>query len=265
MAITDTVGRSTIDVLAYVGQLARLIGRATVAVVTGPRQGQGMHYRRALHQAMAVGVEALPVISLITYFVGMILALQAAHELKRFGALEFVPNAVALTLTRELGPLMTAIIVIGRSGSAFAAEIGTMKVSEEIDALSTMALDPVRFLVAPKLVAMLIMMPCLTMWSDFMGITGGATFGIIGAGFSVGTYFQATLDSMLRDDIVTGLIKSFMFALAITAVGCQEGFKTGLGSEQVGRSTTSAVVNSIILVIVVDLIFTTIFYLTGPA
>ncbi len=265
MAITDTLGSTTLDVLAYVGQLARLVGRATVAVVTGPRQGQGERYRRALHQAMAVGVEALPVISLITYFVGMILALQSAHELKRFGAMEFVPNAVALSLTRELGPLMTAIMVIGRSGSAFAAEIGTMKVSEEIDALETMALDPVRFLVAPKLVAMLIMMPCLTMWSDFMGIIGGATFGIIGAGFTLGSYFHATLDALLKDDIVSGLIKSFMFGLVITAVGCQEGFLTGLGSEQVGRSTTKAVVNSIILVIVVDLAFTTLFYLTGPA
>ena len=172
MAFTETVGRGTIDTLAYVGQLARLTGRAAIAVVTGPQQGQGMRYRRAVHQAMAVGIEAIPIISLITYFVGVILALQSAHELKRFGAMEFVPNAVALSLTRELGPLMTAIIVIGRSGSAFAAEIGTMKVSEEIDALETMALDPVRFLVAPKLVAMLLMMPCLTMWSDFMGITG---------------------------------------------------------------------------------------------
>ena len=118
---------------------------------------------------------------------------------------------------------MTAIIVIGRSGSAFAAEIGTMKVSEEIDALETMALDPVRFLVAPKLVAMLIMMPCLTMWSDFMGIAGGAVFGVLGAGFTVPSYFRATLDALLKEDIVTGLIKAFMFGLVITAVGCQEG------------------------------------------
>ncbi len=264
MAITDTVGRGTIDTLAYVGQLTRLIARATVAVFTGT-QGQGARYRRALHQAMAVGIEALPIISLITFFVGIILALQSAHELKRFGAMEFVPNAVALSLTRELGPLMTAIIVIGRSGSAFAAEIGTMKVSEEIDALETMALDPVRFLVAPKLVAMLIMMPCLTMWSDFTGIIGGATFGILGAGFTFGSYFRATLDALLKEDIVTGLIKAFMFGLVITAVGCQEGFLTGLGSEQVGRSTTTAVVKSIFLVIVVDLAFTALFYFTSPS
>ena len=263
MAITDAVGRATIDHLAYVGQLARLTFRAAIATVTGPRQGQGMRYRRALHQAMAVGVEAIPIISLITFFVGVILALQSAHELKRFGAMEFVPNAVALSLTRELGPLMTAIIVIGRSGSAFAAEIGTMKVSEEIDALETMALDPVSFLVAPKLVAMLIMMPCLTMWSDFMGIAGGAVFGILGAGFTITSYFRATLDSLLKEDIVTGLIKAFMFGMVITAVGCQEGLMTGLGSEQVGRSTTSAVVKSIFVVILVDLAFTALFYFTS--
>lgn len=264
MAITDTVGNATIDAFAYVGQLARLVWRAAGAVVAAPTQGQGMRYRRAIHQAMAVGIEALPIISLITFFVGIILALQSAHELKRFGAMEFVPNAVALSLTRELGPLMTAIIVIGRSGSAFAAEIGTMKVSEEIDALQTMAVDPVRFLVAPKLVAMLIMMPCLTMWSDFMGIAGGATFGILGAGFTFVSYFRATLDALLREDIVTGLIKSFMFGLVITAVGCQEGFLTGLGSEQVGRSTTTAVVKSIFMVIIVDLAFTALFYFTSP-
>ena len=264
MAITDAVGRLTLDNLAYVGQLARLTFRAAVATVTGPRQGQGMRYRRALHQAMAVGVEAIPIISLITFFVGVILALQSAHELKRFGAMEFVPNAVALSLTRELGPLMTAIIVIGRSGSAFAAEIGTMKVSEEIDALETMALDPIRFLVAPKLVAMLIMMPCLTMWSDFMGIAGGAVFGILGAGFTITSYFRATLDSLLKEDIVTGLIKAFMFGMVITAVGCQEGLMTGLGSEQLGRSTTTAVVKSIFVVILVDLGFTALFYFTSP-
>lgn len=159
MPFTETIGRGTIDGLAYVGQLTKLTLRAAHAIVVDPSQGRLLRYRRALHQAMAVGVEALPILSLITFFVGVILALQAAYELRRFGAISFVANAVGVSLTRELGPLMTAILVIGRSGSAFAAEIGTMKVSEEIDALETMALDPVRFLVAPKLVAMLLMMP----------------------------------------------------------------------------------------------------------
>lgn len=263
MAFIDAIGRGTVDSLAYVGQLARLTGRAAKAVVVSPRQGNSEGYRRAIHQAMSVGVGAIPILSLITFFVGTILALQAAYELRRFGALEFIASAVAISITRELGPLMTAILVIGRSGSAFAAEVGTMKVSEEIDALETMALDPVRFLVAPKLVGMLIMMPCLTLWSDFMGICGGAVFGVIGASFTFPRYFADTLDALVKRDILTGLIKSVMFAIVITAVGCQEGFRTGLGSEEVGKSTTTAVVKSIFLVVLVDFIFTALFYVTS--
>jgi phospholipid/cholesterol/gamma-HCH transport system permease protein len=175
-----------------------------------------------------------------------------------------VASAVALAITRELGPLMTAVMVIGRSGSAFAAEIGTMKVNEELDALETMALEPIYFLVAPKFLAMLIMMPCLTTWADFMGILGGGVFGVASAGFTWGSYFHATFDALVLRDIMTGLIKSVMFGLVITAVGCQEGFSTGLGSEQVGRSTTSAVVKSIFAVIAVDLVFTALFYFTAP-
>ncbi|MGH9810577.1 MAG: MlaE family ABC transporter permease [Terriglobia bacterium] len=213
---------------------------------------------------MAVGVEAIPIVSLISFFVGVILALQGAYELRTLGAMQLVASAVAISMTRELGPLMTAIVVIGRSGSAFAAEIGTMKVNEEIDALETMALEPVRFLVAPKFLAMLLMMPCLTTWADFMGILGGGLFGVTSAGFTWTTYLHATIDAMALRDVVTGLIKSVMFGLVITAVGCHEGFSTGLGSEQVGRSTTSAVVKSIFLVIAVDLVFTSIFYFTAP-
>jgi len=167
-------------------------------------------------------------------------------------------------VTRELGPLMTAVVVIGRSGSAFAAEISTMKVNEEIDALETMALEPVHFLVAPKLIAMLLMMPCLTTWSDFTGIVGGGVFGVISAGFTWNTYLQATLDAMVERDIFIGLVKSVIFGIVITAVGCQEGFATGLGSEEVGKSTTASVVKSIFLVVVMDLVFTAIFYITAP-
>ena len=219
----------------------------------------------SIHQATIVGVGAVPIVSLISFFVGTILALQGAYQLRKLGALQLVADAVAIVMTRELGPLMTAIRVIGRSGSAFAAEIGTMKVNEEIDALETMALEPVHFLAAPKFLAMILMMPCLTTWADFMGVLGGGLFGVTNAGFTWGSYFQATLDALVLRDIVTGLIKSVMFGVVITAVGCQEGFSTGLGSEQVGKSTTSAVVNSIFAVIVVDLIFTAIFYFTAPS
>jgi phospholipid/cholesterol/gamma-HCH transport system permease protein len=263
MAFTESVGEATITGLAYIGGLARLTGEAARAVFIEPFRGGKLQLGRAMHQAMSVGVAALPIVSLISFFVGMILALQGAYELRRLGALQLVANAVAISMTRELGPLMTAIVVIGRSGSAFAAEIGTMKVNEEIDALETMALEPVPFLVAPKFLAMMLMVPCLTTWADLMGVLGGGSFGVTSAGFTWATYIRATLNAIELRDILLGLVKAFMFGVVITAVGCQEGFSTGLGSEEVGRSTTSAVVKSIFMVVAVDLVFTAIFYFTA--
>jgi phospholipid/cholesterol/gamma-HCH transport system permease protein len=264
MAVAETIGQATINGLAYLGDLTILTGRAFHAVITSPFQGRRIRVQRAIHQAMAVGVEALPILSLIAFFIGLILALQAAYELRRFGALAYTASAVGVSMTRELGPLMTAIVVIGRSGSAFAAELGTMKVNEELDALETMAIDPIHFLVAPKFVAMALMLPCLTTWADFMGVLGGAAFGIAAAGFTLGTYVKATLNALLMRDILTGLVKSVMFGLTITAVGCREGLGTGIGAEEVGKSTTLAVVKSIFLVVTVDLIFTMIFYKLAP-
>ena len=264
MEIAVRVGRATLGGLAYLGGLARLGSRTAYYTFVAPFRGRRLRLERAVHQAMAVGVEALPILSLITFFIGMILALQSAYELRKFGALHFVSSAVAISMTRELGPLMTAIVVIGRSGSAFAAEIGTMKVTEEIDALETMALNPVQFLVTPKFLAMAIMLPCLTTWADLMGILGGSLFGVTSAGFTLASYLKASVDALYLRDITTGLIKSLMFGVTITAVGCYEGFSTGVGAEQVGRSTTAAVVMSIFLVIVVDLIFTGLFYFLGP-
>lgn len=265
MPLTESIGAATVNGLAYVGGLARLTGESARAVFVGPFRGKPLRLGRAIHQAMAIGIEALPIISLISFFIGVILALQGAYELRRLGAMQLVATAVAISVTRELGPLMTAIVVIGRSGSSFAAEIGTMKVNEEIDALETMAFEPVQFLVAPKFLAMILMLPCLTTWADLMGIMGGAVFGVTDpdAGFTWATYFNSTISALAMRDIVTGLIKSIMFGVVITAVGCLEGFSTGLGSEQVGRSTTSAVVKSIFALIVVDLVFTALFYFTA--
>ena len=246
--------------LAYVGALARLTSQAAYYAFVSPFRGQPLRLGRAFSQAMEVGVRALPVLSLITFFIGLILAIQGAYELRKFGAIHFVADAVAITMTRELGPLITAIVVIGRSGSAFAAEIGTMKVNEEIDALETMAISPVQFLVTPKFLAMILMLPCLTIWANAMGILGGSLFGVAKADFTFVSYIQASLDSLLLRDIMTGLVKSVMFGITITAVGCQEGLDTGAGAEQVGRSTTRAVVVSIFLVVLVDLVFTTLFF-----
>jgi len=229
----------------------------------GPFRGMPVRFQRAVSQAMEAGVRALPILSLITFFIGLILALQAAYELRRFGAMSFVAGAVAISMTRELGPLITAVIVIGRSGSSFAAELGTMKVSEEIDALETMAINPVDFLVAPKFVAMIVMLPCLVTWANFMGILGGSVFGVAQADFTFVRYVVSSVDALFIRDVMTGLVKSVMFGATITAVGCLEGLKTTGGAEQVGRSTTRAVVMSIFLVILVDLVFTMLFYFLG--
>jgi len=258
------IGTAVEKGLAYLGGLTQLLGRAFVHAFTSPLK-RSLGFQRACHQAMIIGVQAIPVVSFITFFIGIIMALQGAYELKRFGAIQLVADTVAISITRELGPLVTAIVVIGRSGSAFAAEIGTMKVTEELDALETMALHPIAFLVTPKLLAMLVMMPCLTIWADFMGVLGGSVFGVIGAEYTFSSYFIATRDALFMRDIITGLVKSIVFGLVITGVGCQEGFTTGAGSEQVGRSTTAAVVTSIFLIVVVDLVFTAIFYVTGGA
>jgi len=256
------VGARTEETLAYVGGLATLLGGSLSSLaVSGLKPGRS--FQRAIRQSMIVGVRAIPIISLITFFVGVIIALQGAYGLQRLGAIQLVAGLVAISITRELGPLVAAIVVIGRSGSSFAAEIGAMRVSEELDALKTMALDPVAFLVTPKLIAMMLMMPCLTIWSDLMGVLGGALFGVNGAGFTFGSYFIATREALALRDVTTGLVKSLVFGMVITAVGCYEGFTTGAGAEEVGRSTTSAVVISIFLVVLIDLAFTYLFYSAG--
>jgi phospholipid/cholesterol/gamma-HCH transport system permease protein len=254
-------GEATERSIAYLGGLTLLTVRALRQLIVSPLK-RGRMLQRTVHQATAAGVNAIPIVSLITFFIGLIIALQGAYELKKLGALQLVASMVAISITRELGPLVTAIVVIGRSGSSFAAEIGTMRVTEELDALETMALDPLAFLVAPKFLAMAVMVPCLTIWADLMGVLGGSVFGIVGGGFTFGGYLTATRDALLMRDLSSGIIKSAAFGLVITAVGCQEGFMTGAGAEDVGRSTTSAVVISILLVILIDLVFTAGFYVT---
>ena len=257
------LGERVKRMLAYVGGLAELVAGALMALFFSPlKHSRTVH--RAVHQSVIVGVLAVPIITLITFFVGVIIALQGAYGLEHLGATQMVAGLVAISITRELGPLVAAIVVIGRSGSAFAAEIGAMRVAEELDALRTMALDPVAFLVSPKLAAMIVMMPCLAIWSDLMGILGGALFGVAGAGFTFSSYLIATQQALTLRDITTGLWKSLFFGIVITAVGCHEGFETGAGAEDVGRSTTSAVVVSILLVVLIDLASTYLFYLARP-
>jgi len=262
-AIPGTVGLKFLESLAYLGSLAQLTLRSAYITFIGPFKGIRLHPERAINQAMQVGVGAIPIASLISFLFGLIMALQTGHELKKFGMISMVADAVLISILRELGPLLTSIVMIGRSGSAFAAEIGTKKVTEEVDALRTMAFDPVAFLVAPKFLAMVLMAPILTLWSDLMGVLGGSVFGVLAAGFTFTSYMQATLDAVVLKDLYTGLLKSVLFAMVITAVGCREGFNTGAGAEEVGRSTTAAVVMSIFLVVVTDMIFTALFYVVS--
>jgi phospholipid/cholesterol/gamma-HCH transport system permease protein len=258
------LGNRTIRFFSYVGGVSRQTSSGLYWTFVAPFRGSKLRWRASMHQMVLVGYEALPVVCLIAFSIGLIMAFQGAYEMRKVGALRYVVDLVAVSITRELGPLMTAIIVIGRSGSAFAAEIGTMKVSEELDALTTMGLDAIHFLLSPKLLAMLIMMPCITTIADMAGILGGATFAYSSdLHMSLGQYLQGTGDALVGRDIVTGLIKSVMFGFVITQIGCYEGFSVSGGPEGVGRSTTESVVTSIFAVVLVDMIFTAFFYVIG--
>lgn len=204
------------------------------------------------------GVDGLPIVALISFLMGLIMAFMSSVQLEQFGANIYVASLVSLAMTRELGPIMTAIIVAGRSGSAFAAEIGTMKISEEVDALFTMGFDPVRFLVVPKLVAALVMVPILTLFSDLFAILGGLIVGISMLDLTAGAYVAQTLKTLTLFDVFWGVLKSGVFGIFITWVGCLRGFQVQGGAASVGQATTSAVVSSIFLIIVIDSVFSVI-------
>ncbi len=262
MNILESIGGGVIQQFAYIGGLSDQFWsgiRALPRVLPGI--GKRGRWREAIRQMTAIGVAALPMIAIMAASTGMILSLQGAGELRRFGALRYVIDLVAMGFTRELGPLLTAIVVSGRSGSAFSAEIGTMVVTSEIDALRTLALDPVEFVLAPKYLAAIIMVPCLTIMCTVFGILAGAAFMYLSTRMTLGIYLRYAFDAILLRDVIGGLIKSLAFATIIVHVGCMEGFKVRGGPEAVGRSTTSAVVRSTFLVILADLFFTAVFYL----
>ncbi len=262
MNALEQVGGAVVQNFAYVGGLSEQFWagvRALPRVL--PMIGKRGRWQAAIRQMAAIGVAALPMIAIMAASTGMILALQGAAELRRFGALRYVIDLVAVGFTRELGPLLTAIVVSGRSGSAFSAEIGTIMVTSEIDALRTMALDPIEFVLAPKYLAAIVMVPCLTIMCNVFGILAGAGFMYLSTKMALGIYVKYVLDSILLRDVLCGLIKSLAFATIIVHVGCMEGFRVRGGPEAVGRSTTSAVVRSTFLVILADLFFTAFFYL----
>ena len=202
-----------------------------------------------------VGVDGLPILGLISFLIGLIIAFMSSLQLKQFGANIYVASFLAIAVVRELGPIMTAILVAGRSGSAFAAEIGTMKVNEEIDALVVMGFDPVRFIAVPKVLAAIVAVPLLTLYADLFGILGGLVVGVTGLDLTPYTYIHQTIKSITVFDIISGVVKAVVFAVLISGISCQRGFETGEGAEAVGISATSAVVSSIFLIIVADSIF----------
>ncbi len=262
--VLERVGRNTLSRLDYVGSLNIQLWATLLAMRTAlPFVGNRYRWRTTVRQMLEIGVDALPMVGLMAICSGFILALQGASELRRFGALHYVIELVAVGFTRELGPLLTAIAVSGRSGSAFAAEIGTMKVTEEIDSLRVMDLEPIEFLLAPKYLAAIIAVPSLSVISNFCGILAGGLFMFFSTHLGITLYFHYVLTTIQLHDVIAGLIKSLVFATIIAHVGCLEGFRVRGGPDAVGRSTTTSVVRSTFLVIVADAVFTALFYFSG--
>jgi phospholipid/cholesterol/gamma-HCH transport system permease protein len=262
MNLLESAGGGVINGLGYVGGLGIQLWsalRASARVL--PILGKRGRWRAAIGQMAAIGVDALPMIAIMSVCTGFILAMQVGAELRRFGALQYVMDTVAIGFTRELGAMLTAIVVSGRSGSAFSAEIGTMMVTSEIDALRTMAIDPVEFVLAPKYVAALLVVPCLTVMSNVFGILAGAGFMYVSARITLAMSLNYVADSIALRDVLMGLLKSLVFATIVVSVGCMEGFRTRGGPDAVGRSATSAVVKSTFLVILADAFFTAIYYM----
>jgi len=257
----ERVGRKTLDQLDYLGSLSIQLWVTLRSMKKAlPFVGNRYRWKASVDQMLQIGVDAFPMVALMAVASGFILAMQGASELRRFGALHYVIDLVAVGFTRELGPLLAAIAVSGRSGSAFAAEVGTMKVTEEIDALRVMAFDPVEFVLAPKYLAALVAVPCLSIISGVCGIVAGGIFMFFSTHLGFLLYLRYVLTSIELHDVISGLIKSVAFATIIAQVGCLEGFRVRGGPDAVGRSTTAAVVKATFLVIIADAVFTAIFY-----
>lgn len=260
--LLGTTGRYTLNAL-YAGALVCVLMVDTINwLVWQPLRGRGLRIRSAVEHFVEFGVRSLPIVGMISFLVGVIMAMQSAYTLQQFGAEIFIANLVGISAIRELAPLMTAILITGRSGSAIAAEIGTMKVAEEIDALQVMGLNPTKFLVVPKFLAMLLAVPCVTVLSMLIMILGGFFIAIVVLNIDFWAYYNQTANALVGKDMFTGLVKSVFFAIAICWTGVYRGFQVEGGAEGVGRQTTSSVVTSIFLIIVVDLVWTTLFYFT---
>lgn len=228
--------------------------------LVGLLQRKGQREGAFVQQSLLIGVNALQIVALLSFLIGLILALQSAAQLRQFGANIFVADLIGIAMLKEMGPIMTAIIIAGRSGSAIAAELATMVVTEEIDALKTMSLNPIRYVIVPKFHGITLTMPLLTILSDLIGILGGLIVAVVYLQLSAAAFFNELLTVLVLKDVLTGLFKSIIFAWIIVIVACHYGLKVSGGAEEVGKATTSSVVASIFWVIVADSIMGLIFY-----
>ena len=229
-------------------------------LLIAPWKKQSFKFSKVVAQVNRIGVDALPMVALTAFSIGLTLAMQGAHELQRMGAAMYVPNLVAVSLLRELGPLLIAIIVIGRSGSAITAELGTMRVSEEIEALGVMAINPIRFLIVPRFVAMLIMLPILTVFGNYIGIVGGWTICHFALDMNTAAYVLRSIEAAKIGDLYSGLVKSLVFAWLIVTIACQAGLQVEGGAEGVGTATTRSVVYSLLAILVANALLTGLFF-----
>jgi phospholipid/cholesterol/gamma-HCH transport system permease protein len=262
IGILDQIGREVLTTIDE-SQVLDFIGDVAIAGAQSLRRPSLINWVDVPRFMERAGADGLPIVVLINFLVGMVTAFQAAIQLKQVGANIFVADLVGLSMTRELAPLMTAIIVAGRSGAAFAAEIGTMRVSEEVDALRTLGLDPYQFLVFPRVLALMLVLPLLTIMADLVGIAGGLLVAMLSLDLTPNAYLIETQKAVEMWDVFSGCLKTIFFGLSISLIACQRGLGTHGGAEGVGRSTTSAVVASLFAIVVADALFTVLFNAFG--
>ncbi|WP_244432654.1 ABC transporter permease [Desulfocurvibacter africanus] len=261
-SFVNEVGRRTALTARNFANFLTFVGQCTAALAAAARNPRLVRWKDVLAVAEEAGVNGLPIVALIGVLMGLVMAFQSAVPMKRFGAELFVADLLGLAMFRELGTLTTAILLAGRSGSAFAAEIGTMKVNEEINALATMGISPVQFLAIPRIIAALVVTPILTTFFNLFALAGGS-FVVMGFGYPFITYVNRILYMVTWLDIAGGLIKAAAFSIIVAAVGCQKGLTTGTGASAVGSSTTSAVVTGLVLIAVADGLFAVVFFALG--
>jgi phospholipid/cholesterol/gamma-HCH transport system permease protein len=259
----DQVGRATLAGLRELQLVLAFLGQMVASGAALLRSPGSANWREVPATMERAGADAVPIVVSINFLVGLAMAFQAAAQLRRYGANIFVADLIGISVFRELGPLMTAIVVCGRSGAAFTAELGFMKVNEEIDALRTLGLGPMRYLVLPRTLALVLVVPLLTLLADVAGVAGGLVVGVTNLDLTVRGYLNETLRVVKPWDVASGLVKSVVFALGIALIACQQGLATSGGAEGVGRRTTSSVVLTLFMLILGDAVITVAFRMAG--